>query len=115
MRGLTSVVSDQRPGLVSERSNDGDLFDPRLERKQTVVLEQDHGFIREFARVRAMFGAVEFLLIDLGEGNHVRRVEHAELDARGEQADERRVQCAFRQVSLLHSVDIGLFDGLSKS
>ena len=115
MRGLARIVSDQRPRLIGERADDGDLFDPRLEGKQTVVLEQDHGLIREFACVCAMFGAVEFLLVDLGEGNHVRRVEHAELDARGEQADERGVQCAFRQVSLLHCIDVGLFDGLAKS
>ncbi len=62
-----------------------------------------------------MFGAVKFLLIDLGVGNHVRRIEHAELDARGEQANERCVQCALRQVSLLHRIDIGLLDGLAKS
>jgi hypothetical protein len=64
MRRLTGIVSDQRPGLVGQRAYDSDLFDPRLEGKQTVVLEQDHGLIREFACVRAMFSAVKFLLID---------------------------------------------------
>ncbi len=32
-----------------------------------------------------------------------------------EQADERGVECAFRQVSLLNCIDVCLFDGLAKS
>ena len=65
MRGLAGIVSDQRPGLVRKRAYDGNLLDPWLERKHTIVLQQNHGLILEFACVRAMFGAVKFLLIDL--------------------------------------------------
>ena len=34
MRRLAGIVADQRPGLVSERAYDGNLFDPRFQRKQ---------------------------------------------------------------------------------
>ena len=84
MRGLAGIVSDQRPGLVRKRTYDRYPFNFRLERKQSIVLEQDHRLVRELAGLHAMFGAIQFLLIDLGVGNHLRRVEHAELDSCGE-------------------------------
>ena len=91
------------------------LPDFRLERKHAVVLEQHHRLIRQLARVGAMLGAVEFLLIDLCVGNHVRRIEHAELDSRREQANQARVESALRQISLLHGVDVGLVDRLAET
>ena len=115
MRGLACIVSDQRSCLVGERAYDGNLPDFRLERKQSIVLEQNHGLIGEFSSVRAMFGAVQFLLVDLCVRNHVRRIEHAKLYACSEQARERDVQRALRQVSLLNRVNIGFFNRLAES
>ncbi len=77
MRGLAGIISEQRPSLIGERTDDGDLLDPRFERKETIVLQQDHGLIRKFARERAMRVAIKFFLIDLCVWDHVRRVEHA--------------------------------------
>ena len=114
VRGLAGIVSDQRPGLVRKRTDDDDVFYPWFERKQTVVLEQDHGLIGKVACLRAVFRAVKFLLLDLCVGNHVWRVKQAELDPRGKQANQSSVQSAFRQIALLHRIDIGFFDRFAK-
>src|ERR1019366_8517762 len=66
VRGLAGIVSDQRPGLVRKRTDDDDVFYPWFEGKQAVVLQQHHGFIGELAGMRTMFGAIQFLLINLG-------------------------------------------------
>jgi len=86
MRGLAGIISEQGTSLVSEGTDDGDLFDSRFQGKQTIVLQQNHGLIREFARQSAMLGAVKFLLIDLCVRDHVRRVEHAKFYASRKQA-----------------------------
>ena len=57
------------------------------------------------ARFAGLFSS---LLVDLGVGNHLWRVEHAQLHARGKQADERRVDLALLQVALLDGVEIRL-------
>src|SRR5580698_10568374 len=93
---LTSVVSDERPRLIGERTDKGDAPDFRLERKHAVVLEQHHGLIGQLASVGAVLWAVEFLLIDLCVGNRVRRIEHAELDARRKEANQSGIESAFR-------------------
>src|SRR3954470_22396743 len=115
MRGLARIISDERPGLVSKRPNNGDLLDSRFQWKEAIVLQQDHGFICQLARLCAMFHAVELLLIDLRVGNHVRWIEHAELDARGEEANERCVEGAFRKISLLDGIDIRLVHRFPKT
>ena len=68
--------------------------------------------LRAWARCSALS---KFLLVDLGVRHHVRRVEHAELDACGEQADQRRIERAFGQVALLHGIDVGLLNRFAKS
>ena len=55
-----------------------------------------------------MRGAIQFALIDLRVRNHVRRVEHAELNARRVQADDRRVDVALFQEAFLHGIDVWL-------
>ncbi len=79
-----------------------------LERENAIVLEQDHGLVGDFAGHGAMLGAVEQALVDLGVGHHLRRVEHAELHARGEEAGEGDVDVAFLEEALLDGVEIGL-------
>ena len=92
----------------------GDFPDLRFERKQAIILQQDHGLVRQLARLCAMFRTVKLLLIDLCVRDHIRRIEHAELDARGEQANQCLVEDAFGQVSLLNSIDIGFVDRLAE-
>ena len=115
MSRLAGIVSKQRPRLIGKRPNNGDLPDPRLEREKAVILQQDHGLIGQLASVCAMFRTVEFLLIDLRVGDHVRRIEHAKPDARGEEANQCGVEVAFRQISLLNGVDIGFLDRFAKA
>ena len=115
MSGLAGIVSKERPRLIGKRPNNGDLPDPRLERKKAVIFQQDHGLIGQLASVCAMFRTVEFLLIDLRVGDHVRRIEHAKPDARGEEANQCGVEVAFRQISLLNGVDIGFLDRFAKA
>ena len=55
-----------------------------------------------------MSGAVEFLFVNLRIRNHLRGIEHSETHSGGEQANERSVHRAFRQISLLHSFNVGL-------
>src|SRR5690349_24114511 len=54
----------------------------------TTLFRSHHGFIGEFAGHGAMGGAVELAFVNLGIGNHVRRIEHAEFHAGGEEANE---------------------------
>ena len=65
MRWLAGVVANQRPSLIRQRTDDGNLLDLRFERKKSVILEQHHGLVRQLACMVAVFLAVEFLLIDL--------------------------------------------------
>jgi hypothetical protein len=53
-------------------------------------------------------GAVEQLLVDFVVGHHLRRIEHAQLHARGEEADDGGVDLALFQIALLHGIEIGL-------
>src|ERR1051326_7545584 len=115
MRGLSRIVSEEWSGLIRQRTYNCNPLDCRFQRKQAVVLQQDHRLIRQPAWLGPMFGTVELLFVDLGVRNHVRRIEHAELDARGEQADERSVKIAFRQIALLNGIDIGLVDGFTET
>src|SRR5690349_19776178 len=115
MRGLTGIVSNQRSRLVSERTDDGNPLDLRLQRKKAVVLQQYHGLVRKLACMRAMWRAVQFLLIDLCVGHHVGRVEHAELDSRGEETNQRCVEYALRQITLLNGIDVRFFNRIAKT
>ena len=56
----------------------------------------------------AMRGAVELALVDLGIGHHLRRIEHAQLHARGEQTHQRGVDVALFQEALLDGVEVRL-------
>ena len=58
--------------------------------------------LRASARCSGLF---ELALVDLGVGHHLRRIEHAELDARREQADQRNVDVALLQEALLHGIE----------
>src|ERR1700722_1948074 len=62
-----------------------------------------------------MLWTVEFLLIDLCVGNHVGRIEHAELDARREEANQSGIESTFREVALLNGIDVSLVDRLAEA
>ena len=94
------VVAEKNLGLVGERADDRDLDAGGLERQDAVVFEQDHGFVGDFAGECAMGSAVEEFLVDGGVGDHLRRIEHAEFDARGEESGEGGVDVAFLADSL---------------
>src|SRR3954469_14517558 len=115
MRRLAGIVADERPGLVGERPDDSNLLDFRLQRKKAIILEKDHRLICKLARVRAMFSAVQLFFIDLRVSDHFRRIEHAESNPRGEEANECGIESALGQISLLNGIDIGFLDGIAEA
>ena len=62
-----------------------------------------------------MLGAIQLLLVDARVRHHGGRVKHAELNACGDQADQRGIESAFGQVALLHGIDVSLLNGLAKA
>ncbi len=55
-----------------------------------------------------MFRSVEFFFVNRRVWNHLRRIEHAQLHPRREQPDQRGVNLAFFQESLLICIEVGL-------
>ena len=112
---LAGIVSEERSRLIGKRPNDGDPPNARLERKNAIILQQDHGLIRQLAGVCAMFRTVEFLLVDFRVGHHVRGIKHAEPDRCGEQSNQRSIEVAFGKIALLNRIDVGFLQGFTKS
>ena len=55
-----------------------------------------------------MIGAVKLALFNLAVWHRVRRVKHAEPDARSKQPDERSIDSALGKIALLHRLNIRL-------
>ena len=107
MGGCAVVVAEEDFGLFCERADYGDFDAGGFEGENAVVFQKHHGLVGELACEGAMCGAVEELLVDVVVGHHGGRVEHAELNARGEEADERSIDLALLQVTLLDGFDVG--------
>ncbi len=108
VRRNSVVVSQQIFGLIRERSNQCDFERSRLQRKRAVILKQHHRFVGERARHRAMLRSIEFFFVNRRVRNHLRRIEHAQLHSRREQPNQRSVNLAFFQDSLLICVEVRL-------
>src|SRR6202035_4768841 len=105
---VVSLEADERGG---ERAYDGDGLAGLEGERVGVVLEKDHGFAGGAEGELGILRRVDVAEGDGGEGDALRRVEHAEAHARGEEALDDGVELRIGEEVVLHGGSEGFVGG----